>query len=52
MCNVLKAAKRAKLADQGRWTAREAAWEKEKKDLLDAYEKCRQGLERVEDKLQ
>ena len=45
---MLKAAKRAK----GRWTAREAAWEKEKEDLLDAYEKCRQGLERVVDELQ
>ena len=41
MCNALKAAERAKGADQGKWAAKENAWERERGDLLDAYKKCR-----------
>ena len=45
MCNALKAAERAKAAEQESWAA------KEKANLLEAYEKCRQGLERAVRKL-
>ena len=41
MCNALKAAERAKAAEQESWAA------KEKANLLEAYEKCQQGLERA-----
>ena len=47
MCNAMKAAERAKAAEQESWATKEMEWAKEKANLLDAYEKCRQGLERV-----
>ena len=40
MCNALKAVERAK-------ATKEIEWAKEKANLLEAYEKCRQGLERA-----
>ena len=51
MCNTLKAAGRAKAAKQEAWAAKEIGWAKEKANLLEAYEKCRQGLERAVRKL-
>ena len=51
MCNALKAAERAKAAEQEAWAAKEIEWAKEKANLLEAYEKCRQGLERAVRKL-
>ena len=45
MCNALKAAEGAKAAEQESWAT------KEKANLLEAYEKCRQGLERAVRKL-
>ena len=39
MCNALKAADRAKAAEQESWAAKEIAWAKEKDNLLEAYEK-------------
>ena len=51
MCNALKAAERAKAAEQESWAAKEIEWAKEKANLLEAYEKCRQGLERAVRKL-
>ena len=51
MCNAMKAAKRAKAAEQESWATKEMEWAKEKANLLDAYEKCRQGLERAVRKL-
>ena len=51
MCNALKAAERAKAAEQESWAAKEIDWAKEKANLLEAYEKCRQGLERAVRKL-
>ena len=47
MCNTMKVAERAKAAEQESWATKEMEWAKEKANLLDAYEKCRQGLERV-----
>ena len=47
MCNALKAAERAKAAEQESWAAKEIEWAKGKANLLEAYEKCRQGLERA-----
>ena len=51
MCNSLKAAERAKAAEQESWAAKEIDWAKEKANLLEAYKKCRQGLERAVRKL-
>ena len=51
MCNAIKAAERAKAAEQESWATKEMEWAKEKANLLDAYEKCRQGLERAVRKL-
>ena len=51
MCNALKAAERAKADEQEAWAAKEIEWAKEKANLLEAYEKCRQGLERAVQKL-
>ena len=52
MCNTLKAAAgRAKAAKQEAWVAKEIGWAKEKANLLEAYKKCRQGLERAVRKL-
>ena len=51
MCNALKAAEQAKAAEQEAWAAKEIEWAKEKANLLEAYEKCRQGLERAVRKL-
>ena len=51
MCNALKAAERAKAAEQESWAIKEIEWAKEKASLLEAYEKCRQGLERAVQKL-
>ena len=51
MCYTLKAAERAKALEQELWAANEAEWGKEKVNLLEAYEKCRQGLERAVHKL-
>ena len=51
MCNALKAEGRAKAAEQEAWAAKEIGWAKEKTNLLEAYEKCRQGLERAVRKL-
>ena len=36
---------------QEAWAAKEIGWAKEKANLLEAYEKCRQGLERAVRKL-
>ena len=47
MCNAMKAAERAKAAEQESRDAKEREWAKEKANLLEAYEKCRQGLERA-----
>ena len=44
MCNAMKAAERAKAAEQESWATKEMEWAKEKANLLDTYEKCRQGL--------
>ena len=51
MCNTMKVAERAKAAEQESWATKEMEWAKEEANLLDAYEKCRQGLERAERKL-
>ena len=51
MQHALKAAERAKAAEQEAWAAKEIGWAKEKANLLEAYEKCRQGLERAVRKL-
>ena len=51
MCNTMKVAKRAKADEQESWATKEMEWAKEEANLLDAYEKCRQGLERAERKL-
>ena len=51
MCNALKAAEGAKAAEQEAWATKEIEWAKEKANLLEAYEKCRQGLERAVRKL-
>ena len=51
MCNALKAAERAKVTEQESWAAKEIEWAKEKANLLKAYKKCRQGLERAVRKL-
>ena len=51
MCNTMKAAERAKAAEQESWATKEREWAKEKANLLDAYEKCQQGLERAVRKL-
>ena len=51
MCNTLKAAEQAKAAEQESWAAKEIGWAKEKANLLEAYEKCQQGLERAVRKL-
>ena len=51
MCNAMKAAERAKAAEQESRDAKEREWVKEKANLLEAYEKCRQGLERAVRKL-
>ena len=51
MCKALKAAERAKAAEQESWATKEIEWAKEKANLLEAYEKCRQGLERAVQKL-
>ena len=51
MCNAMKAAERAKAAEQESWATKEMEWAKEKANLLEAYEKCRQGLERAVRKL-
>ena len=51
MCNAMKAAERAKAAEQESWATKEIEWAKEKANLLEAYEKCRQGLERAVQKL-
>ena len=50
--NALKAAENARAAEQEAWAAQEADWGKERDNLLEAYEKCRQGLERAVHKLQ
>ena len=47
MCNAMKAAERAKAAEQESWATKEMEWAKEKANLLDTYEKCRQSLERA-----
>ena len=47
MCIALKAAEWARAAEQESWAAKEIEWAKEKANLLEAYEKCRQGLERA-----
>ena len=44
MCNAMKEAERAKAAEQESWATQETGWAKEKANLLDAYEKCRQDL--------
>ena len=44
MCNAMKAAERAKAAEQESWATKEMEWAEEKANLLDAYQKCRQGL--------
>ena len=41
MCNALKAAERAKAAEQESWAAKEMEWAKEKANLLEAYENSR-----------
>ena len=46
-----EAAERAKAAEQESWAAKEIGWAKEKANLLEAYEKCQQGLERAVRKL-
>ena len=53
MCNAMKAAERARAASKSldSWATKEMEWAKEKANLLDAYEKCRQGLERAVQKL-
>ena len=51
MCNALKAVERAKAAEQESWAAKEIEWAKEKANLLEAYKKCHQGLERAVRKL-
>ena len=51
MCNALKAAERARAAEQELWAAKDIEWAKERANLLEAYEKCRQGLERAAWKL-
>ena len=51
MCITLKAAERAKASEQESWAAKEIEWAKEKANLLEAYKKCRQGLERAVQKL-
>ena len=51
MCNTMKVAERAKAAEQESWATKEMEWAKEKANLLEAYEKCRQGLERAVRKL-
>ena len=51
MYNAMKAAERAKAAEQESWATKEMEWAKEKANLLDAYEKCQQGLERAVRKL-
>ena len=51
MYNAMKAAERAKAAEQESWATKEREWAKEKANLLDAYEKCQQGLERAVRKL-
>ena len=51
MCNAMKEAERAKAAEQESWATQETGWAKEKANLLDAYEKCRQDLERAVRKL-
>ena len=38
---------RAKAAEQESWATKEMEWAKEKANLLDTYEKCRQSLERA-----
>ena len=51
MCNAMKVAERVKAAEQESWATKEMEWAKEKANLLEAYEKCRQGLERAVRKL-
>ena len=51
MYNAMKAAERAKAAEQESWATKEMEWAKEKANLLDTYEKCQQGLERAVRKL-
>ena len=51
MCNAMKVAERAKAVEQESWATKEMEWAKEKANLLVAYEKSRQGLERAEPKL-
>ena len=51
MCIAMKAAERAKAAKQESWTTKEMEWAKEKANLLEAYKKCQQGLERAVRKL-
>ena len=50
--NALKAAENARAAEQEAWAAQEADWGMERDNLLEAYKKCRQGLERAVHKLQ
>ena len=50
--NALKAAENVRSAEQEAWAAQEADWGKERDNLLEAYKKCRQGLERAVHKLQ
>ena len=49
--NALKAAEKAKATEQEAWVTKEANWGRERDNLLEAYEKCRQGMERAVDKL-
>ena len=49
--NALKAAEKARAAEQEAWVAKEADWGRERDNLLEAYEKGRQGLERAVHKL-
>ena len=44
MCNAMKEAERAKAAEQESWATQETGGAKEKANLVDAYEKCRQDL--------
>ena len=49
--NTLKAAEKERAAEREAGSAKEADWGKERDNLLEAYEKCRQGLERAVHKL-
>ena len=49
--NAPKAAEKERAAEREAGSAKKADWGKERDNLLEAYEKCRQGLERAVHKL-